>query len=149
MTASTFPYGYESKCNNQIDLCTMIAYDKQNCTKLFIMRCVLQNNIAMIARTFPHDYQYLQQSDAIGTTIAYDKQYCTKLFIMRCVRQNNIAMTASTFSHSYLVQHQIAICTIAYDKQYCTNVGVYRKITLQLLQVHSHMVISVVQQIAL
>ena len=104
----------------------------------------------MIARTFPHDYQYVQQSDAIGTTIAYDKQYCTKLFIMRCVRQDNIAMTASTFSQAInIVQHEIAICTIAYDKQYCTNVGVYRKITLQLLQVHSHMVICVVQQIAI
>ena len=29
-------------------------------------QCVRQNNIAMIARTFPHDYQYVQQSDAIA-----------------------------------------------------------------------------------
>ena len=40
-----------------IALLKMIAYDEQNCTNVFIMRCVLHNNIAMIARTLPHGYQ--------------------------------------------------------------------------------------------
>ena len=37
---------------HQIAICTTIAYDKQYCTKLLIMICVLQNYTAMIASTF-------------------------------------------------------------------------------------------------
>ena len=58
MIISSFPYDYQylQRCN-QIAIRTTIAYDKYNCTKLFIMRCVLQINIAIIASTFHHDYQ--------------------------------------------------------------------------------------------
>ena len=52
--ATTFLHGYHFIATIRY---LTIAYDKQNCTNVLIMRCVMQNNIAMIASTFPHGYQ--------------------------------------------------------------------------------------------
>ena len=89
------------------------------------MRCVLQNNIAMIARTFPHGYRFsatIRYLFARLPTISNIEQ------MLRCERRITLQRFASTFPHGYQCSATIGLLngTIAYDKQYCTSVFIMR-----------------------